>query len=185
VTVNQIAPVAVAYAVPESALGDIRAAIVEKRATVAVADRATGLAREGGALEFVDNAVDPATGMIGLKATFPNGDRALWPGRFVVVTTQVGLDREAVVVPSPALQTSQNGSTVYVLKPDKTVELRTVTVARVAGDVTLVAGGLAAGETVVTDGQLRLVPGARAEIKPLAAPRREPGAAPARGGAAR
>jgi multidrug efflux system membrane fusion protein len=182
VTVNQLAPVAVAYAVPESALGAIRAALAEKHVNVAVADRASGLAREGGALEFVDNAVDPATGMIGLKAAFPNEDRALWPGRFVGVTTQVGLDRDAVVVPSSAVQTSQNGSTVYVLKADKTVELRTVTVSRVAGDVTLVAGGLAAGETVVTDGQLRLVPGTRAEIKPLAAPRGEPGAASARGG---
>jgi multidrug efflux system membrane fusion protein len=182
VTVNQLAPVAVAYAVPESALANLRTALAEKHVTVAVADRASGLAREGGALEFVDNAVDPATGMIGLKATFPNEDRALWPGRFVGVTTQIGLDRDAVVVPSPAVQTSQNGSTVYVLKAGKTVELRTVTVSRVAGDLTLVAGGLAVGETVVTDGQLRLVPGARAAIKPLAAPRGEPGAAPARGG---
>jgi multidrug efflux system membrane fusion protein len=186
VTVNQLAPVAVAYAVPESALGAIRAALAEKSVVVTVADRATGLAREGGTLEFVDNAVDPATGMIGLKAAFANEDRALWPGRFVSVTTQVGLDRAAVVVPSPAVQTSQSGSTLYVLKADGTVELRAVQVARVAGDLTLLAGGLAAGETVVTDGQLRLMPGARAVVKPLAAPpRREPGAAPARGGLAK
>ncbi len=179
VTVNQIAPIAVAYAVPEAALDEIRAAMTERRAAVAVADPANSLVREGGVLEFVDNAVDPSTGMIGLKANFPNPDRALWPGRFVTVTTQVGLDRDAVVVPSQAVQTSQSGSTVYVLKADKTVDLRKVTVTRVVSEITLIASGLTAGETVVTDGQLRLIPGARAEAKPLAAPPRD---APARGG---
>ncbi|MEI6861465.1 MAG: efflux RND transporter periplasmic adaptor subunit [Verrucomicrobiota bacterium] len=170
VAINQLAPVAVAYAVPENALDEIRAALAAQRTTVAVNDRATGLARTGGRLEFVDNTVDPATGMITLKATFPNEDHALWPGRFVRIATQVGVDRDAIVVPSPAVQTSQNGSTIYVLKADQTVDLRPVKVARVAGDQTLIASGLAAGETVVTDGQLRLVPGAKAVAKTLSPP---------------
>ncbi len=179
VTINQIAPIAVAYAVPEAALDELRAAMAERRAAVAVVDPASSLMRGGGVLEFVDNAVDPTTGMIGLKANFPNPDRSLWPGRFVTVTTQVGIDRDAVVVPSQAVQTSQSGSTVYVLKADKTVDLRKVTVSRVVSEITLIAIGLSAGETVVTDGQLRLIPGARAEAKPLAAPPRD---VPARSG---
>ncbi len=170
VTINQLAPVAVAYAVPEGALDEIRAALAAQRATVGVSERTTGLTREGGRLEFVDNAVDPATGMIMLKAVFPNEDHVLWPGRFVGVATQTGLDRDAVVVPSTAVQTSQNGSTIYVLKADQTVELRPVTIARVAGDQTLVASGLSAGEAVVTVGQLRLVPGAKAEVKTRGTP---------------
>lgn len=168
VTINQLAPVAVTYSVPERSLDAIRTALVEQRAGVAVTERTSGLKREDGKLEFVDNAVDATTGMITLKAVFPNADKALWPGRFVNVVTQVGVDRDATVVPSTAVQTSQNGSTVYVLKADKTVELRTVKVLRTAGDTTLIAEGIAPGEVVVTDGQLRLLPGVKAEPRKLA-----------------
>jgi multidrug efflux system membrane fusion protein len=163
VTINQLAPVAVAYAVPERSLDEIRAALAAGTATVEVTDRSTGVKRQDGRLEFVDNAVDPTTGMITLKAVFPNADQALWPGRFVYVITQVGIDPGAIVVPSTAVQNSQNGSTVYVLKPDQTVELRTVKVARTAGDNSLLTEGVKAGETVVTDGQIRLLPGMKAE----------------------
>ena len=163
VTINQVAPVAVTYAVPERALDEIRAAFTAGRATVAVTERTSGLTRENGRLEFIDNTVDPTTGMVTLKAVFPNDDDALWPGRFVYVVTQVGLDPAAIVVPSTAVQNSQNGSTVYVVKSDATVELRTVKVARTDGDNTLVAEGLKPGETVVTDGQLRLLPGMKVE----------------------
>lgn len=168
VTINQLAPVAVAYAVPESSLDNIRAALTEGRASVTVIERTSGLKREDGKLEFVDNVVDATTGMITLKAVFPNEDKALWPGRFVNVTTQIGLDRDATVVPTTAVQTSQSGSTIYVVKEDKTVELRPVKVARSAGDFSLIAEGVKPGETVVTDGQLRLLPGAKVEAKNLA-----------------
>ena len=168
VTLNQVAPVAVAYSVPEGALDEIRAALTGGKATVTATDRTTGATRENGRLVFIDNTVDPTTGMIALKATFPNDDQGLWPGRFVFVVTQVGVDRDAIVVPSTAVQNSQNGSTVYVVKPDQTVELRTVKVARTAGDNTLLESGVKAGETVVTDGQLRLLPGMRAESRNLA-----------------
>jgi len=168
VTINQLAPIAVAFSVPENTLDDIRAALREKRATVSVLERTSGLRRDDGRLAFIDNAVDATTGMITLKAEFANADQALWPGRFVTVTTQFGLDRGATVVPATAVQTSQNGSTVFVVKPDQTVELRTVKVARVAGDLMLLADGVQPGETVVTDGQLRLLPGMKAESKSLA-----------------
>jgi len=163
VTINQLAPVAVNYAVPERTLDEIREAFSEGHVTVVVTDRNTGIRREDGRLEFIDNTVDPTTGMITLKAVFPNDDQALWPGRFVYVVTQTGVDTGAIVVPSTAVQNSQNGSTVYVLKADKTVELRQVKVARTTADSTLLASGVKGGETVVTDGQLRLLPGAKAE----------------------
>jgi multidrug efflux system membrane fusion protein len=167
VTLNQLTPIAVAYAVPERSLDEIRAAFAAGRASVKVTERNTGLTRENGQLEFIDNTVDPTTGMVTLKAVFANDDAALWPGRFVSVVTQVGMDAGAVVVPSTAVQNSQNGSTIYVVKADQTVELRAVKVARTAGDTTLVADGLKAGETVVTDGQLRLLPDMKVEARQI------------------
>ena len=163
VTINQLTPVAVTYAVPEGSLDEIREALAAGRVSVVVTDRNTGIKRENGQLEFIDNTVDATTGMITLKASFPNEDKALWPGRFVYVVTQTGVDAGAIVVPSTAVQNSQAGSTVFVLKPDATVELRTVKVVRTAGDTTLIGSGVKAGETVVTDGQLRLLPGMKAE----------------------
>ena len=168
VTINQLAPVAVVYSVPERSLDEIRASLAAGRVTVGVTDRTTGITHGNGQLVFVDNTIDPTTGMITLKAVFPNDDQALWPGRFVYVVTQTGLDPGAIVVPSTAVQNSQTGSTVYVLKPDQTVELRVVKVARTTGDSTLLASGVKAGETVVTDGQLRLLPGMKAEPRPAA-----------------
>ena len=165
VTLNQLSPIAVTYSVPERSLDDIRAALTAQRASVAVTDRASGFSRDQGRLEFVDNTVDAATGMITLKAVFANTDKALWPGRFVNVSTQVDIDRGAVVVPTSAVQTSQSGSTIYVMKADQTVELRAVKISRAVGDTVLIATGIAVGETVVTDGQLRLVPGIKAEAR--------------------
>jgi multidrug efflux system membrane fusion protein len=163
VTINQLAPVAVSYSVPERALDEIREALTAGRVTVMVTDRTTGVKHENGQLEFIDNTIDPTTGMITLKAVFPNEDKALWPGRFVYVITQTGIDAQAIVVPSTAVQNSQSGATVYVLKSDQKVELRNVKVARTAGDNTLLTSGVNGGETVITDGQLRLLPGMKAE----------------------
>jgi len=167
VSINQLAPIAVTYAVPERILDEIRTAVAAGKIAVGVTDRTSGIKRENGRLEFIDNTVDPTTGMITLKATFDNADHELWPGRFVYVVTQTGVDAAAIVVPTTAVQNSQNGSTVYVLKADSTVELRPVTIARADRDNTLLAAGVKAGETVVTDGQLRLVPGAKAEPRAL------------------
>ena len=169
VTLNQLAPIAVAFSVPERALSEIRAALTRGDATVAVTDRASGLSRTDGKLTFVDNAVDATTGTITLKANFDNADHALWPGQFVQVQTSVGLDRGALVVPSAAVQTGQNAVQVYVVTADKTVEIRTVKVLRAAGDNSLLSDGVRPGEIVVTDGHLRLVPGAKVESKSLSA----------------
>jgi multidrug efflux system membrane fusion protein len=168
VTINQLTPISAAFTVPEQSLNDIRAALTARAANVTVTDRTSGVTRTDGRLTFVDNAVDPASGTITLKATFANADHALWPGQFVHVQTHVGIDRQAVVVPSAAVQTGQNGAQVFVVKPDKTVEIKPVKVARSAGDNSLIASGLQAGEIVITDGQLRLIPGAKVESKSLA-----------------
>jgi len=116
---------------------------------------------ETGKVSFIDNTVDATTGTIKLKGTFPNADHALWPGLFVQVTLNLSTDPNALVVPSAAVQASQNGQYVYVVKPDHTVEMRPVNVERQQGDQMVIARGLTAGEEVVTDGQLRLTPGAR------------------------
>lgn len=182
VTINQLSPIALAYGVPESSLDEIRTAILAKTAKVQVKERSSGLTRTDGRLDFVDNSVDATTGMITLKAVFANEDGALWPGRFMTVVTEVGVDPGAIVVPSTAIQTSQSGASIYVLKSDQTVEFRNVKVARTAGDYTLLVSGVKAGETVVTDGQLRLLPGAKAEPRqasgaPIVAGSAEPAAA--------
>ncbi len=123
-----------------------------------------------GRLSFVDNLVDRTTGMIQLKGTFANQSRRLWPGQFVNVTLTLTTRPGAILVPSQAVQTSQTGQFVFAVKPDNTVESRTVT----AGDtwkglVVIEKGDLKAGETVVTDGQLRLIPGSKVSIKNAAA----------------
>ena len=129
-------------------------------------------AAEAGAVSFIDNMVDSATGTIRLKATFPNGSRQLWPGAFVQVTLNLTTDPDALVVPATAVQASQDGQYVYVVKPDRTVELRTVTVERQQNGQAVVAAGVSAGEVVVTDGQLRLTPGARVAERGDAGPAR-------------
>jgi multidrug efflux system membrane fusion protein len=113
----------------------------------------------------VDNTVDPATGTIKLKATFANPQRRLWPGQFVNVVLTLTEQPNAIAVPSPALQTGQTGAFVFVVKNDSTVESRTVTPGRTVQGLTIIDKGLTPGEVVVTDGQLRLVPGAKVLIK--------------------
>jgi multidrug efflux system membrane fusion protein len=113
-----------------------------------------------GTVSFIDNAVDPATATIKLKATFPNQDRDLWPGLFAQVSLELSSQPDAVVVPAAAVQTSQQGPYVYVVKPDRTVELRHVKLDRQQGGEAVIASGLKGGEEIVTEGQLRLTPGA-------------------------
>jgi len=179
VTINELAPITVAYAVPESTLAALRAALAADLVSVRARPHDPSAAAVGGRLDFIDNAVDPATGMIMLKATFANADHTLWPGESVDVETQYGADENALLVPANAVQTGQNGSQVYVVKDDQTVELRPVEVGRSAEGFTLIRGGVRAGETVVTDGQLRLLPGIRVEVKALTPPEAAAAAAPA------
>jgi multidrug efflux system membrane fusion protein len=144
----------------------------------------TGPAQRG-VVTFLDNSVDATTGTIRLKATFPNADRQLWPGAFVQVTLQLTVDPDALVVPATAVQASQDGPYVYVVKADRTVEMRRVQTERQQGDQVVVASGVSAGDTVVTDGQLRLVPGARVSDRRETGRGRGPGEGRAPGGAGR
>jgi multidrug efflux system membrane fusion protein len=160
VVINQVAPVQVSFAVPARMLPALQAD--RARGALRVHATPSGSTDEPatGTVTFFDNAVDPATDTIRLKATFPNRDRRLWPGAFVDVTLERSVDPNAIVVPNAAVQASQGGQMVYVVRPDQTVEPRTVTVGWAEGDESVIASGLSTGETVVTDGQLRLTPGA-------------------------
>jgi multidrug efflux system membrane fusion protein len=164
VSINQIAPIYVAFAVPERDLAAVRRARSEKPLAVDAEDPLSGKTLGRGELTFIDNAVDRTTGMITLKATFPNAGHTLWPGEFVSAVVTLSTEPNAVVAPPGAVQDGQSGSYVYVVKSDSTVESRPVTVDRLIADGTVVARGLQAGERVVTDGQLRLRPGSRVEI---------------------
>ena len=163
-TINQIHPIYVAFAVPEQYLPEIKREMREKTLKV-MATFQNMDAPPQGELTFIDNAVDTTTGTIQLKATFPNEDNALWPGQFVQVALTLSELTNAIVVPSQAVQTGQNGDFIYVVKPDQTVEQRPVTIGITSQGGTVVQSGLKAGETVVTDGQLRLVPGVKVNIK--------------------
>lgn len=157
VVINQVEPVRVQFSVPQDQLAAIRANGATRMEVEA------GNAR--GALTFIDNAVDPSTGTIALKATFPNRDRSLWPGQFVTVSMTIAKRDDAIVVPSRAVQTGQKGQYVYVVKAGNAVEMRTISVFRTIGEEAIIDRGLAVGETVVTDGQLRLTPKSKVEIK--------------------
>jgi multidrug efflux system membrane fusion protein len=166
-TINQIHPIYVAFAVPEQYLPQIKKEMRAQapKVTAGFQDMDVVVDPPEGELTFIDNSVDSTTGQIQLRATFPNADSALWPGQFVTVTVQLSELPNAVVVPSQAVQTGQNGPFVYVVKADQTVEQRAVTTGITYQNETVVGKGLAAGETVVTDGQLRLAPGVTVSVK--------------------
>lgn len=165
VTINKITPVYVSFAVPEALLPELKRYMAKgKLAVTAVAPNDTAPAATG-LINFIDNAVDPTTGQIKVKGTFANTDRRLWPGQYVNVNVTLSAEPNAIVVPSLAVQTGQQGTYVFVVKADQTVDLRAVTVERTAGDQSVIASGLKPGETVVTDGQLRLNAGTRVSVK--------------------
>jgi len=165
VTITQLRPIYVTSTVPERHLGDLLAALVSGRLPVVATVRSSLLNPIAGQLTFIDNQVDAATGTIALKATFANDDGRLWPGQFVNVTVTLGVQANALAVPSAAIQVGQNGPYVFVIKPDSTVELRLVRVDRSVANKTVIAEGLAAGERVVVDGQLRLTNGTRVAVQ--------------------
>ncbi len=161
VTINQVAPIYVSFSIPARFLDEVRKARTSGALPVITKEQ-----HQRGEVTFIDNAVDAATATIKLKATFPNRDRELWPGLFVPVSLQLALQPHAIVVPSIAVQTSQQGQYVYVVNADRAAELRHVTVDRQQGDVSVIASGLNGGEEVVTEGQLRVTPGARVKPAP-------------------
>lgn len=164
-TINQMAPIYVSFSVPEQSLSDIKKYTASGKLKVDAVIPGDEQRPARGVLTFINNAVDAATGTIQLKGTFENSDRRLWPGQFVNVVLTLTTQRNAVVMPSAALQAGQQGQYVFVIKPDLTVESRPVVITRTFNDLAVVAQGVAEGEKVVTDGQLQLVPGTKVEIK--------------------
>jgi multidrug efflux system membrane fusion protein len=162
VTINQVVPIYVSFSVPEQSLSDVRLHQAKGdlgvQASVAHAPKPID-----GKLIFIDNSADLTTGTIKLKATFPNKDKTMWPGQFVNVGLTLYEQPDAIVAPSIAVQNGPSGQYVFVVKPDQTVEMRPIKVARTEGDDTVVASGLKVGDRVVTVGQLRLVPGTRVD----------------------
>lgn len=160
---NQIAPVLVAFSVPEKQLPAVRNAMAGGKVPV------TAVAKDGtavsGELSFFDNRVDPATGSILLKALFPNTDKALWPGQFVNLTAILSTMKDAVVVPAQAIQTGQQGEFAFIVKDDMTVAMSPVKTGQVLDGSAVILEGVKPGDTVVTDGHLRLRPGSRVEIR--------------------
>ena len=165
VTINQIMPISVSFSIPESRLAELKRYLAGRSLRVTASPPNDDGAAAVGKISFVDNAVDENTGTIRVKGTFPNTDRRLWPGQFVNVVVTLTTDPKAIVVPSVAVQNGQQGTFVFVVKPDQTVEMRSVTVERVSGAETVLASGVEPGDTVVTDGHLRLVPGSRISVK--------------------
>ncbi len=157
-TINQIHPIYVQFGVPEQYLPEIRREMRGKTLQVVAAFQNMDVPARG-ELTFINNTVDTATDLIQLKATFPNEDNVLWPGQFVTAELTLSELTNAVVVPSQAVQTGQNGQFIYVVKADQTVEERPVTIGITFQGNTVIESGLKAGEIVVTDGQLRLAPG--------------------------
>ena len=168
VVINQVHPIYVSFSVPEQHLTEIKKYRAAGSLKVVARPPRQQETLATGELTFVNNAVDTTTAMIQLKATFANSDNVLWPGQFVDVAMVI-TSRTAIVVPSQAIQPGQQGPYVFVVKPDQTVESRSVTPGVRLGAETIVEKGLKPAERVVTDGQLRLVPGARIEARPAKA----------------
>jgi membrane fusion protein, multidrug efflux system len=166
VTITQLKPIFVSFTAPQNELDAIRQAQI--KGSVPAEAWSQGEQREiaKGALTLIDNQIDAATGTIHLKASFDNPDEALWPGEFVDMRLQVDTLKNAVTVPARSIQAGPNGSYLFVIKPDNSVEQRTVTVAETENDLSVVSKGLSAGEQVVVDGQYRLQQGTKVSILP-------------------
>ena len=164
-TIKQIAPIYVTFAVPEQHLADIRRGLAERKLPVAAHEPKSGKLLATGEVTFIANAVDMTTGTITLKATFANEDRALWPGAFVDAVMRLDTEVGVTVVPASAITIGQKGPQIFVVKEDGSAELRKVTVGRSVGQESVIQDGVSPGEKVVTNGQLRLVPGAKVIAK--------------------
>ncbi len=166
VVINQLAPIYVSFAVPEQFLAQIRSYKSKGTLAVGAAPQGAPETAASGELTFIDNAVDPQTGTIKLRATFANARQQLWPGQFVNVTLTLEEQRDALVVPPEAVQTGPRGTFVFVVTADMSAEVRDIKVDRTEGRDTVIAEGLEAGETVIVGGQLRVTPGGKVAPKP-------------------
>jgi multidrug efflux system membrane fusion protein len=165
ITINQVQPIYVTFAVPEARLTDIKEYMARGKLQVDAAPQDGSGQPERGELTFVDNNVDVTTGTIKLKGTFTNVNRQLWPGQFVNVTLRLTTRPNSLVVPNQVVQTGQDGQFVYVVKNDNTAEMRPVTVGPRVDQDMVIEKGLSLGESVVVDGQLRLAPGSRVQAR--------------------
>lgn len=165
VVINQIVPINVVFSVPEQFLSEIKKYMALGKLQVETLIPTNDERSERGIITFVDNAVDMNTGTIRLKGTFANTDRRLWPGQFANVILTLTTQPNAILIPSQAVQAGQEGQYVFVIKPDFTAEQRPVVAGRTLNNETIIEKGVQAGERVVTDGQLQLVPGTKVELK--------------------
>jgi len=165
VVIKQIHPIEVFFSIPQNELPAVRKQMSQRKMKVRVSLPKDNRAPEAGELFFIDNAIDKTTGTVQLGGLFKNEREILWPGQYVNVTLELSVQKDALVVPSVAVQTGREGKFVFAVKPDNTVEMRSVTARMTSGEITVIEKGLQAGEWVVTDGQLGLVPGSRVEIK--------------------
>jgi multidrug efflux system membrane fusion protein len=164
VTINQVTPIYVNFSVPEQFLAEVKRYNAQHKLGVTAVVPSDPVPATG-ALSFIDNQVNQQTGTILLKGTFTNADRRLWPGQFVNVSLTLANQLNAIIVPSRAIQTGQQGTYVFAIKDDNTAEMRPVKVDRAIGDDSVVSSGIKPGDRVVTDGQLRLVAGAKVDIR--------------------
>jgi membrane fusion protein, multidrug efflux system len=169
VVINQVRPIYVNFAVPEQNLPEVRQYMAKGPLAVEVVPPEAREARPSGRLIFIDNAVDPSTGTIRLRAQFDNTDAALWPGQFVNVSVRLYEQADALVLPSTAVQTGPDGQYVYVVNEELVADVRRIAVQRTEGERSIVAKGLSKDELVVTRGQLRLGPKTRVQISKPAA----------------
>ena len=166
VVIHQVTPIWVSFNAPENFLSEIRRSVGGRKLPVRAVPRDHASHPADGFLSVIDNTIDTSTGTIHLKASFDNQNGALFPGQFTDVTLTLGSLNQALLIPAEAVQAGQNGQVVFVVKPDRTVDLRPVNVGASYGGKVVIQSGLHAGETVVTDGQLRLFPGARITAVP-------------------
>jgi membrane fusion protein, multidrug efflux system len=165
VVINQVNPIYVTFSLPEGNLPEIKARMAQSSLKVLAILPQSPDNPEQGNLTFVDNAVDATTGTIKFKGTFANAGRRLWPGQFVKVLLNLTEQPNAVVIPFQAIQSGQDTQLVFVVKPDRTVEVRPIVVSRTLNGEAVVTKGLTPGETIVTDGQFLLSAGSRVQIK--------------------
>jgi multidrug efflux system membrane fusion protein len=167
VTINKLTPIHATFTIPEKQFPEVKRLMATGKVVVeAEVPGASGL-RERGIISFLDNSVDPTTGTIRLKAVFDNFGKHLWPGQFTNLAITMGMKNNALVVPSQAVQTGQKGQFIFVIKADSTAEIRPVVASSVVQGMTVIEKGLQPGEQVVIDGQMRVVPGGKVEVKKL------------------
>jgi multidrug efflux system membrane fusion protein len=166
VVINQVSPIFVSFGIPEATLPDLKRYLAAGSVIVQAAPPGEEAdLNSQGRITFIDNAVDPTTGQIRVKASFPNRDRRLWPGQFVSVKLRLAVEQNAVVAPTAAIQSGPTGNYVFVVGSDGVVDIRQIGVERETGEETIVQNGLAPGEIVVVDGQARLMAGSKVSVK--------------------